>query len=203
MFKKGQIKVYLMELLLVAKPLHLGLKPLPALGNFARVGVLDQEGLLLLLVFHRVFVFLVDLQPSSLHAAPPDVLVQADLTLKIEVPQVDLLDVGCKIALCGECLIAGECVLLKVAWGRSPGAGKADAEVDSLAVSPHVSGITKALATVRALVRPRHLVDRLNVPGEVVLLTERLTTGETFEVLNLRVNGSHVVGHGLWTCKDL
>ena len=83
-----------MELLLVAKPLHLGLEPLPALRNFARVGVLDQEGLLLLLIFHRVSILFVTLQVSIGHATPPDVLVQADLTLEVIVLQMNPLDVG-------------------------------------------------------------------------------------------------------------
>ena len=59
--------------------------------------MLDQEVLLLLLVFHRVFVLLVALQVTSLHAAPPDVLVQTDLTLEVEVLQelveIDLTEI--------------------------------------------------------------------------------------------------------------
>ena len=90
----------------MAKPLHLGLEPLPALGHLALIGVLDQEGLLLLLVFSRVFVLLVTLQLPVAHATPPDVLIQTDLTLKMEVPRVDLLDVFSKIPLGGECLVA-------------------------------------------------------------------------------------------------
>ena len=88
-----------MQLLCVTKPFHLGFEPLLALGKLALEGVLGYEGRLLLLVFHRVFALLVFLQPTFGHAAPPHVLVQTDLTLKVEVPGVDLLDVGFKIGL--------------------------------------------------------------------------------------------------------
>ena len=57
------------------------------------------------------------------------------------------------MALLGERLIAGECVLLKVPWRRGVGAGVTDAEMNTLAVSLHVASSSKALATVQALVR--------------------------------------------------
>ena len=88
-------------------------------------------------------------------------------------------------------------MLLKVPWGRGPGAGVADAKVDSLAVLLHVESLSKTLAAVGALVRPSHLMDRLDVPGEIALLNEGFAAGRTFEVLNLGVNGSHVVHHTL------
>ena len=89
-------------------------------------------------------------------------------------------------------------MLLKVPGGRGPGAGVAGAEVDSLAVDLHVLSHSKALAAVRALMRARHLVDCLNVPGESLLLTERFAAGGTLVVLNLSVDGSHVDYHVVW-----
>ena len=83
-----------MELFLVTKPLHLSLESLLALGQLTLEGVLGYEGRLLLLVLHRVFVLLVSLQLFVVHAAPPDVLVQTDLTFKVEILQVDPLDVS-------------------------------------------------------------------------------------------------------------
>ena len=91
-------------------------------------------------------------------------------------------------------------MLLKVPWGRGPGAGVADAEVDSLAVCLHVLSLSKALAAVWALVRARHLVDRLDVPGEMALLIECFAAGRTFVVLNLGVNSSHVMQHVSGSC---
>ena len=192
-----------MQFLLVTKLLHLSLKALLALDKLALVGMLGYENCLLLLVLHRVVVLLVALKFGLLHAAPPDVLVQTDLALKGEVPRVDLLDVGSKSTLGGECLVAGEGVLLKVPGGRSPGAGVADAEVDRLLVSLHFAGLLKALAAVRALVRARHLMDRLNVLVEAVLPTKGFSAGGTLVVLNLGVNSSYVAHHIRWLCEDL
>ena len=88
-------------------------------------------------------------------------------------------------------------MLLKVPWRRGVGAGVTDAEVDTLAVSLHVLSPSKALAALRALVRARHLMDCLNVLGEIALQAERFTAGWTFEVFYLCVNISHVALHTL------
>ena len=86
-----------MQLFLVTKALYLSLEPLLALGQLTLVGVLGFEGRLLLLVFCRVIVLLVILQFGLVHGPPPHVLVQTDLTLEVEVLQVDVLDVFMKI----------------------------------------------------------------------------------------------------------
>ena len=94
MFLKEQLKEYLVQLFLVTEPLHLSLETLPALGELALVGMLGYEVRLLLLVFHRVLALLVFLQVPVAHTAPPHVPVQTDLTLEVEVLQVDVLDVS-------------------------------------------------------------------------------------------------------------
>ena len=94
-------------------------------------------------------------------------------------------------------------MLLKIAWWRGPGAVEARAEVDSLAVPSHITSLSKALATIRALVRARHLVDGLDVLGEAVLDTEGFAAGRTLEVLDLGVYSPHVAHHILGLEKHL
>ena len=86
-------------------------------------------------------------------------------------------------------------MLLIVAWRRGPGAGVASAKVESLAVSLHVAGPSKALPTIRALVRAGHLMDGLDMPGEMGLLTEGFAAGRTLQVLYLGVYIPHVDQH--------
>ena len=74
-------------------------------------------------------------QMSAIHAAPPNIFVQADLTFEFVIPQVIVLDMFDKGSLGVESAVTRECVLFKVSWWRGPGAGVKDAEVDSLAVS--------------------------------------------------------------------
>ena len=63
------------------------------------------------------------------------------MTFEAVIPQMIPLDVSTKICLGVEGLVAREGVLFKVARRRGPSAGVADAEVESLAVYLHISGL--------------------------------------------------------------
>jgi len=91
-----------MQLRLMPSPLHFGLEALPALGELALEGVLGKEGGLLRCVLLRVSRLLVPLKLIRLHAAPPHVLVETNLTLVLVFPSVTLPDVILQMAFCGE-----------------------------------------------------------------------------------------------------
>jgi len=181
------------QLLLVARPLQLGLEALPALRVLALKGVLGKEGGLLRCVLLRVSRLLVTLKLIRRHAAPPHILVKTNLTLVQVFPCVTLLDVTSQMIFIGENLVTRECEILEVSGRWMVGAGVADAEVYTLSVYPHVNSPGEALAAVRALVRARHLVDGLDMLSEVHLLAESLATGLTLAVFHLRMDSLHVV----------
>ena len=104
-----------------------------------------------------------------IHAAPPNVLVEAYHALILVLPRMTLPYVLVQTGDGSERLIAGEGELLEVSRRRSPGAGVADAKVDRLMVFAHVTGMREALVTVRTFVRARHLVNGLDVDSEVRL----------------------------------
>ena len=192
-----------MELLLVPILLQLGLEVLPALGVLALEGVLGKEGLLLHCVLLRVSRLLVPLKLIRHHAAPPHVLVQANLTLVSVLPGVTLPHVILQIIFPGENLVTRESEILEVSGRRMVGAGVADAEVDRVAMTLHVASLGEALVAVRALVRAGHLVDGLNVPVKVLFPAKSFATGRTLAVSNLRMNGPHVSLHVLGAKEDL
>ena len=171
-----------MELLLVTRPLHLSLEPLSALCVFALKGVLGKKGLLLGGVLLRMFRLLVSLKITRDHASPPHIVVETNLTLVFVLPGVTLLDVSPQITFGGESLVTRECEILKVSGWRMVGAGVADAEVDTISVSPHVLSHSEALVAVWALVRARHLVYGLDVLTEVLLRAASFATGRTLKV---------------------
>ena len=70
------------------------LKPFLALGILTHEGVLGYVGLLLRLVLFWVLGLHVLLQISPSHAAPPNILVQTDLTFESVIPQMTVLDVS-------------------------------------------------------------------------------------------------------------
>jgi len=192
-----------MELLLVPIPLQLGLEALPALGVLALEGVLGKEGLLLRRVLLRVSRLLVPLKLIRRHAAPPHILVQANLTLVFVLPSVTLPDVILQLAFPGKNLVTREREILKVSGRRMVGAGVADAEVYPISMSPHGPGLGEALVTVRALVSARHLVDGLDVTVKVHLLAESFAAGRTLAVFHLRMYSPHVDLHVLGAKEDL
>ena len=101
------------------------------------------------------------------------------------LPGVTLLDVLLQVAFTAEYLVARECGLLEVSGRRMVVAGVADAEVYAIYVLLQGPSLGEALVAVRALVRAGHLVDGLDVPGEVTLRAESFATGRTLEVLDL------------------
>ena len=192
-----------MKLLLVPIPLQQGLEALPALGVLALEGVLGKEGLLLHCVLLRVSRLLVPLKLTRGHAAPPHVLVQANLTLVSVLPGVTLPHVILQFIFPGENLVARESEILEVSGRRMIGAGVADGEVDRVAMTLHVASLGEALVAVRALVRAGHLVDGLNVPVKVLFPAKSFATGQTLAVFNLRMNSPHVSVHVLGAKEDL
>ena len=117
-----------MQLLLVARHLHLRLEPLSAL--FALKGVFGKEDVLLGLVHVRVLRLLVDLKLTRDHASPPNIVVETNLTLVSVLPGVTLLAVSPQVTFSGESLVTRECEILEVSGRRMVGAGVADAEMD-------------------------------------------------------------------------
>ena len=75
-----------MQFLLVPCFFHLRLESLPALGELALVGVLDDKGLLLCLVLIRMLRTHVELELHNVHTTPPHILGQTNLTFVAEVP---------------------------------------------------------------------------------------------------------------------
>ena len=84
-------------------------------------------------------------------------------------PCMTLLDVSLQMGGLGKSLVAGESELLEVPRRRSPGAGVADAKMESLTVFLQITDLREALVTVRTFVRARHLVNGLDVDSEVTL----------------------------------
>jgi len=192
-----------MEFLLVPIPLQLGLKALPALGVLALEGVLGKEGGLLRCVLLRVSRLLVPLKLIRLHAAPPHVLVETNLTLVLVFPSVTLPDVILQMAFCGEYGLTRECEIFEVSGRRMVSAGEADGEVGRVAMTLHILFPGETLVTIRALVRAGHLVDGLDVLVEVPLLAEGFATGRTLAVFNLPMYSPHVILHALLSREDL
>ena len=192
-----------MEFLLVPIPLQLGLEALPALGVLTLERVLGKEGGLLRCVLLRVSRLLVPLKLIRLHAAPPHVLVETNLTLVLVFPSVTLPDVILQMAFCGEYGLTRECEIFEVSGRRMVSAGEADAKVGRVAMTLRSKSCGEALVAVRALVRAGHLVDGLDVPVENLLLAEGFATGRTLPVFYLPMDGPNVDLHHLGAREDL
>ena len=81
-----------MQLHIVPDDFNLGLKSLLALGVLTLKGSLGDVSLLLSLVLLGMFGLFVLVQIIPAHAAPPNVLIQTDLTFETVIPQVIVLE---------------------------------------------------------------------------------------------------------------